>query len=506
MKRSIISGFCLILLTLIVLLTGCAQKNVSVYTLNENGVEYTLTLNENDGTFVLIEKTGEETKEYEGTFTVKDGGVVLGSTNFGYRSVRLLGDAFVFITNPNGMEEELPPCEHEWGKTTHVAGDCRHYGYTEQTCKKCNETEKTYDTAYGEHISDGGKHVEGKTCTDYGYTEYTCTVCKEKLETVKDETLSGRHDYEETGTVRDKGCTFILQKLNRCRNCNHEEYMEVANRSIGSHRDENDDGICDVCGRLKNGLPSVHDDKNEDGYCDTCHVKMTVLQGVISSPCGYEEDGKTYVGVYPQLIAGQSARIIRDAGRYDPDLDVWYYGTETYVIRKTPTMYDEKKFSDNVVVNGKESYAFILQPLAFVKYGDKYICDRIVDGEVFLSDSVKINDGVTNVWEESTLYTYVKETMAARIGCAEEVASIDLLSVGEMPPESECIKTVTDYALAGGVKYYDVDRKGEWFLKTAGKAADKVCCVGWGGIKQDDVSISVIRGVVPVVRLKENNE
>ena len=501
MKRSVISVFCLVLLTAIVLLTGCAKKNVSVYTLNDNGVEYTLTLNENDGTFILTEKNGEETKEYEGTCTVKDGGVILGSTNFGYRSVRLIGDTFAFITNPTGMEEKTPPCEHEWGKATHVAGDCSHYGYTERTCKKCKETEKTYDTAYGEHVSVGGKHVEGKTCTDYGYTVYTCTVCKETLEKVTDATPSGRHEYEETDTVRDQGCTIVLQKLNRCKNCNHEEYMEVADRSIGSHKDENGDGICDVCRRMKNGLPTVHDDKDDNGYCDTCCVKMSVLQGVISSPCGYEEDGKTYIGVYPQLIAGQSARIIRETGRYDPALDVWYYGTETYVIRKTPTMYDERKFSGGDIINGKESYAFILQPLAFVKYGDEYICDKIVDGDVFLSDSAKINEGVTNVWEESTLYTYVKETMAARIGCAEEIESIDLLAVGELPSASECVKTVTDYAQAGGIKDYDVDRKGEWFLKTAGSSADKVWVVGTGGIKKED-SISVIRGVVPVVRLK----
>ena len=507
MKRSVIGGFCLVLLTVIVLLTGCAKKDVSVYTLKENGIEYTLTLNETDGTFLLTEVSAAGTKEYEGNFTVKDGGVILGSTNFGYRSVRLLADTFVFITNPTGMVENPEPCEHEGGKTTHTDGDCQNYGYSERVCKKCGEKERTYDTAYGDHVSDGGKHVEGATCTDYGYTVYTCTVCKKTLNTVADTTPSGRHDYLATDTVLDNGCKEVKTRLYKCqnKNCNHEAYMPEASRAIGSHKDEDGDGICDVCKRMKNGLPSVHDDKDNDGYCDTCKVKMTVLQGVISSPCGYEEDGKIYIGVYPQLIAGQTARDIKAAGLYDESLDVWYYGTETYVLREAKTLSGDKTFSNNKVVSGRETYAFILQPLAFVKYEDKYICDRIADGEAFLSEYAKINNGVTNVWGNSTLYSYVKETMAARIGCAEEIESVDLLSMEELPPIRECVKTVTDYALAGGVGYYDADRKGEWFLKTSvTDTNDKVWCVGTGGIKSEE-TVTNIRGVVPVIRLKENN-
>lgn len=508
MKKNVIAVFCLVLLTMIVLLTGCAKKNVSVYTLKENGIEYTLTLNETDGTFVLTEIKGGEKKEHEGTFTIKDGGVILGSTNFGYRSVRLFADTFAFITNPTGMEEKPEPCEHEWGKTTRTAGDCSNYGYSERVCKKCGEKERTYDTAYGDHVSDGGKHVEGKTCTDYGETVYTCTICKKTLETVMDASPSGRHDYLATDTVLDNGCQVVKTRLYKCqnKNCNHETYIPETSRAIGSHKDEDGDGICDVCKRMNSGLPSVHDDKDNDGYCDTCKVKMTVLQGVISFPCGYEENGRTYIGVYPQLIAGQSARDIKATGLYDEARDVWYYGKETYVLRTTPTMYEEKTFSDNVTASGKETYAFILQPLAFVKYGDKYICDRIVDGEVFLSESDRINNnGVTNVWGKSTLYSYVKETMAARIGCAEEIESVDLLTVEELPPANECVKTITDYALAGGVKYYDEDRKGEWFLRSpVADANDKVWSVGTGGIKTQ-AAVANIRGVVPVIRLKENN-
>ncbi len=122
-----------------------------------------------------------------------------------------------------------------------------------------------------------------------------------------------------------------------------------------------------------------------------------------------------------------------------------------------------------------------------------------------MSEYAKINNGVTNVWENSTLYSYVKETMAARIGCAEEIESVDLLSVEELPPIRECVKTVTDYALAGGGGYYDADRKGEWFLKSPiTDTNDKVWCVGTGGIKSEE-TVTNIRGVVPVIRLKENN-
>ena len=488
MKKSVINSlFALMIVLVVFLAVGCSKKDLSVYTLKENGVEYTLTLNETDGTFVLVEKKEDETTEYAGDFTRKDGGVVLSSTNFGYRSVRLTGDTFAFIVNPTGMEEKTPPCEHEWGKVTHVDGDCSHYGYAERTCKKCGEKERTYDTAYGEHVSDDGKHVEGATCTDKGYTVYKCTICKEVLRTVEDLQPSGRHDYVATDTVRDNGCQKPIERLYVCDNC----------------KNYNADGICTVCKRMKSGLPTVHADKNDDGYCDSCKVKMTVLQGAISSPCGYEENGKTYIGVYPQLAAGQSAKEIQENGLYDEALDVWYYGTETYVLR---TVSAYAFVGNNYGVTVGETYAFLLQPLAFTKVGDMYVCDKIIDADAFLQGYAVINSGVTNVWEDSTLYEYLNGEVAARIGCSEKIESIDLLAVEELPPEelppAYRIKTITDYALAGGIESYGQDRKGKWFLKTAGSQTEKVWCVGLGGVKEE-VDVTRILGVVPVIRLKQ---
>ncbi len=504
MKKSVINClFVLIVMTVILLTVGCSEKDVSVYTLKENGVEYTLTLNDTDGTFVLTEKKGDETTEYAGDFTYKDGGVILSSTNFGYRSVRLTGDTFVFIVNPSGMEEITPPCEHEWGKAMHYEGDCSHYGYTERTCKKCKEKEKVIDTAYGEHVSDGGKHVEGKTCTDYGNTVYTCKVCKEVLKTVRDTAPSGRHDYVASETLRDNGCNKVIERLHVCKNCHTETYMEEPSRAIGAHKDADGDGICDVCKRMKNGLPTEHADNDEDGFCDTCKVKMSVLQGVISSPCGYEEDGKTYIGVYPQAATGISARDIKATGLYDKTLDVWYYGTETYVLRTvTSTSGDYTFAGSSIAVNVREEYAFILQPLAFTEVGDMCVCDKIIDADAFLKEYAKINNGMTNVWEESTLYEYLNGEVAARIGCAERIESIDLLAVDELPPAADCIKTITDYALAGGIGFSEQERKGKWFLKTAGSQADKIWCVGAGGIKEE-VDVTNIRGIVPVIRLRQ---
>ena len=65
MKKSVINCLFVLIVTTVMLLTvGCSKKEVSVYTMKENGVEYTLTLNETDGTFVLTEKKGDETTEY----------------------------------------------------------------------------------------------------------------------------------------------------------------------------------------------------------------------------------------------------------------------------------------------------------------------------------------------------------------------------------------------------------------------------------------------------------
>ena len=505
MKKSVINCLFVLIVTTVMLLTvGCSKKEVSVYTMKENGVEYTLTLNETDGTFVLTEKKGDETTEYTGDFSYKDGGVILSSTNFGYRSVRLTGDTFVFIVNPSGMEETTPPCEHEWGKATHVDGDCSHYGYTERTCKKCKEKEKVFDTAYGEHVSDGGVYVKGKTCKDSNYTVYTCKVCKTELQTVQD-TERGDHDNVATDTLIDNGCKKVIEREYVCKNCDTKTYMEEPSRAIGAHKDENGDGICDVCGRMENGLPTEHADKNEDGYCDTCYVKMSVLQRVISSPCGYEEDGKTYIGVYPQTATGISSRDIKATGLYDEALDVWYYGTETYVLRTVSSLSGNSSYTfagSSITVSMKGEYAFLLQPLAFTKVGDMYVCDKIIDADAFLKEYAKINNGITNVWEDSTLYEYLNGKVAARIGCADKIESIDLLAVEELPAEADCIKTITDYALAGGIAFYEQDRKGKWFLKTAGSQDDKVWCMGMGGIREE-VDVTNIRGIVPVIRLRQ---
>lgn len=482
------------------LLFSCNKEVTSTYVMQDGKTTYTLTLNETKQTFLLEEEGEEGKKETEGKYTVKDGSFILESTGFGYRAIRLVGDSFLFIANPSGMEEIQPPCEHDWDDGKHTPGNCRTYGYVLYTCRKCKETKKVTDTEYGGHVLDEGRHYSGKTCSDYGYTVFTCTICGGYTETVKDTEYTDNHLYEPTETVQDSGCKQVLKRLYRCSRCEAAKYLVEDSRAIGSHDYDEETGICKTCGHLKNGLPAVHEYKNDEEYCYHCGVKKSVLEGVAAQPCGYHEDGVVYIGVYPQKIASQSAKEIKANGLYDSALDCWYYGHETYVIRKAEERMDiDKAFSSGEKIVAGEWYAFVLQPLAFVQEGDKYVCDAAIDAAPFVKGYAELNGETTNVWENCTLHPYVSENIKNRIA-AEEVASVDLLTEAELPTRR--IKRVTDYALAGGLSFIESDglRVGKWYLKTPADVSSGVKCVGYDG-QVESASVTSIRGIVPVVRL-----
>ena len=490
----------LLLLVLSSFLLGCNREVTSVYTMKDGDVEYTLTLNETKGTFLLVEEQKDGRKEYEGEYTVKDGSLILASTNFGYRSVRLVGDSFEFLVNPDGYEEIKEPCAHVWDGGLHTPGNCKTYGSTVYTCLKCGEKKTETDKEYGGHVLDEGRHVNGKTCTDYGYTLYTCKICKEYTETVTDSEYTDNHVYEPTETIKDDGCTVILKRLYRCSRCGEEKYLAEDSRAIGLHDYDEVTGICNRCGHLKNGMPATHEFKKD--RCYYCNVKKSVLEGTAEDPCGYAEDGKVYIGVYPQEIAPQTAKEIRANGLYDSTLDCWYYGHETYVIKKAEVRNDvDKTFSNGQKIEAGESYAFILQPLAFIVEEDAYVCETIVDSDNFLEEYVVINDGITNVWADSTLRDYLNGGLKRRVS-VDEIESIDLLTEETLPTNK--IKKVTDYALAGGMSYTEIDgeRVGKWFLKTPAELSSEVKCVGYDG-ETEDVRVTAVRGIVPVVRLKQ---
>ncbi len=504
--KKFIPIFAVVILTIAFLCvwTGCSEKETFVYTLSEEGRAYTLTLDEKEMTFVLSTEKEGKTTEYAGEYFYQEGSIVLYNDTLGYRSVGVNGDNFFFLTNPEGLEEKVLPCEHVWGEGTYTQGTCRKYGYTVFTCQKCGETKKETDGTYGDHDLDGGRHYEGATCADYGYTVYTCRICKEYTERVDDPESSDNHRYQPTETIRDDGCDTALKRLYVCSKCGAEKYMQEDSKAIGAHKDENEDGVCDVCGRLKNGFSTQHKDNDEDGKCDICKVKMSVLEGVLRFPSGYEEEGKVYLGFYPQTVAPQSVKDIRANGLYDEGNDLWYYGSESYVLRKTGSgSYGERTFLGNgQAVENNVEYAFLLQPLAFVRIGDRYVCDGIIDAGAFQQDYAVIG-GYSNEWDSSTISKYLTDVFLVRSGLSERAESAMLPTEADVSDMTKQ-KSVSDYALAGGVLYYGwgSERKGDWLTMTPAEGNDSVKCVVYSGVIED-VPVTYIRGIVPIIRLKE---
>lgn len=500
MKKSMLFVALILCVLVSLLLFGCNKDAGSVYTYISGDVEYRLTLYEKESAFLLEE--GE--KQYEGKFTYVDGSVVLENEEFGYKTVKLLGDTFEFIANPTGKEEVHEPCEHVWDDGTYTAGNCKTYGNTLYTCTKCGETKAVPDVVYGSHSLDEGRHVSGQTCSDRGYTLYTCIICREYTEKEDDPENSDNHVYVATETIRDDGCDKVLKRLYRCSRCGVEKYLGEDSRAIGAHDYDEETGICNVCHRLKNGLSTVHEYKEGDDCCFYCGEQKSVLEGAAANPCGYTEKGKVYIGVYPQILAAQSAKEIRANGLYDAALDCWYYDNEAYVIRKAETRSDlNSTFSDGTTkIQVGDSYAFLLLPLAFIETENGYVCDKIVDSESFLKEYAVINGGITNEWEDSTLRTFLTEKVKVRIG-VEEVEEVDLLTEDDLPSVSK--KTVTDYALAGGMSFWNEEgtRWGKWYTKTPSEdSSENVRCVGYEG-QTEDARVTAVRGVVPVVRLRQ---
>ncbi len=504
-------SFCALLaLTMLclVLFFGCAKKNELVYTALDGETSYVLTLSEGDMTFVLVEnKAGEAQKEYTGEYSYYDGSVVLHNVLFGYRTVKITGNTFEFIANPTGKDEEKIPCEHTWGSSVYTPGNCKTYGSTEYTCTKCGEKKTVKDTAYGSHVLNTGRHVDGEDCSDYGYTVYTCKICGVYTEKKYDTEYADNHRYVPTDTVRDEGCTKVLERLHVCSKCGVEKYMQEDTKAIGAHKDENGDGICDVCGHLKNGLPSAHKDPDGDGVCNNCGIKMSILNGVIASPDGYEEDGKTYMGVYPQLISYYSVKDIKENGLYDEAIDCWYYASETYVIRVADAVGGETTFTgDKTVEKGKE-YVFLLQPLAFVSIGEnRYVCDRIIDAEAYQRESAAISSGVSNAWENSTVKSYLETQALKRMGLQDKVETITLYGAGDLSPTvSDRRREITDYAVCGGQNAVDAEGKrfGRWYISAPSEESERaVGCVNYLG-NVEDTDVTAVRGLLPVITLKQ---
>lgn len=93
----------------------------------------------------------------------------------------------------------------------------------------------------------GHKH-EGKvtapTCTEKGYTTYTCSVCGDTY--TSNEKASLGHNMSEVIPVLAPSCENAGHNIIKCSRC---EYSEVQQIEATGHSDDDNNNICDDCGK-----------------------------------------------------------------------------------------------------------------------------------------------------------------------------------------------------------------------------------------------------------------
>ena len=142
------------------------------------------------------------------------------------------------------------------GYTTHTCGDCGHTykdsevgakGHTpgaeadclhDQTCTACGEI-LTHKMGHDE-VSHG---AQAPSCTEIGWNTYvTCSRCEY---TTYEELPAKGHTFGEWTQTTAPGCETDGEEKRACADCGLEESRVL--ESTG-HRDENQDGVCDICG------------------------------------------------------------------------------------------------------------------------------------------------------------------------------------------------------------------------------------------------------------------
>ncbi len=505
---------CLCVLTFLAFfLFGCSSPDtVSSYTLQENDVTYTLQLAEDTATFVLTE--GEV--RYTGSFTKQNGYFVLQNPSFGYKTVVLSGNDFSFVKNPDGLDEiqteQEETCPHLWNSGKYTVGNCKTYGYTVFTCSLCQKTNTVYDTEYGTAHDYTESHFDG-SCIQKGYTLFSCKRCGySKRET--DDFYPDIHRYELTDTVVDNGCQQNVSLQERCEDCQKTRTEEGT--YIGTHQ-YNALGVCSVCKYAQNGLScNTHPDEDKDGLCDECGASVEALTYLASHLC-YQDGDILYFGAYPQSKYDYTPTTVRTKGRYDKDLDCYYYQNETFVIRTCKNA--SAVFTGEVQAEKNKEYVFIVQPLTWEKASNtgKYVCRSVIGSARFLDEvqAVKVGndtysklltDTFANEYKGSSIRLtmesfYQKAFMNAQknLFLGDKISLADTTDVALI----ETKKTVTDYALCdvnNTVIHINTYSYADWWLSVPTEdSTTQVKTETYNGIT--DTSIHSYRGIVPTLTL-----
>lgn len=405
MKRNRFLIVLIIVMATVFLLSACTKNStVSKYTSSqtENGETYTyvLTVDEKNKTFSVVRESGTEFT-YTGTYTEKNGYLILESSEKGTQYARLVGDEFSFFT----PTPTTPVCDHDYVFTEEVPGTCSEKGYKKYVCSKC-EQEKTEATTFGDH-SYARKSFTVGTCQKKSSTLYECSYCGKQREVDGE---YGVHSWVDDNDSEDKGCLVRKNVTRHCSvaGCTAKEVIEVS-EEFGSHTyDEN--GVCIYCLFDKNGLCHTHTDKDENGECDDCKMTVAALNDIRQK--GYCLDGETlYFGAYPTTEVSLSPDVLEEEGKLDPVTGYYRYNNASYLIA---TRY-------NYINRTNETKVFLVTYLTWTKvattsYSTTFKCDAIVRYKEFITAS-RLTGGyhtddptkAANDWKTSDLYAFAND-------------------------------------------------------------------------------------------------
>ena len=194
-------------------------------------------------------------------------------------------------------------------KTSHSFGDwittqepdCIHKGQAKRICSVCNY-EEYKELDYTNHKSTSYED-KAASCTEEGHTGGTyCSVCHAELTPYTVIPVTN-HNYGAWTTSIEATCTHIGQEVRVCKDCNHEEYREVAIKPHTATPYTDLDASC------------THEGHTGGTYCSVCNIELTPYTVIDKTAHTY---GDWSTVQYPTCISqGQAKRECISCGHED---------------------------------------------------------------------------------------------------------------------------------------------------------------------------------------------
>ena len=194
-------------------------------------------------------------------------------------------------------------------KTAHSFGDwittqepdCIHKGQAKRVCSVCNY-EEYKELDYTNHNATPYEE-KAASCTEEGHTGGTyCSVCHAELTPYTVIPVTN-HNYGAWTTSIEATCTHIGQEVRVCKDCNHEEYREVAIKPHTATPYTDLDASC------------THEGHTGGTYCSVCNIELTPYTVIDKTAHTY---GDWSTVQYPTCISqGQAKRECISCGHED---------------------------------------------------------------------------------------------------------------------------------------------------------------------------------------------